>query len=520
VHVGLFHGGDFGFYDKLQLLGARGFEIQKDARAIAAPGVWEYGWGVDDRAMIDTVLAWIDSLPKGDRFFAVIIPITAHYPYAIPPDVTPAFPGTGAKDRFYSAVHFLDDAFGRLDRGLQQRGLSDDTALMYMADHGETVAERPRASAGRRLAYEPSLHIPFVIIAPKMFPGVQKNQRIGNHVDLVPTILDLMGFPPDERNHGRSLVADEFQPRRLFIGANNGPKYLGFIDGKQKFIVNRHSGFQELYDLTTDPFEQHNLAEDQQEKSDRLTAEALAFADGQLEHLKTAPSVPGDVDVQTGLLQNAMVSVKKADGSVVDCARDPADVASADDGVAVADTDLDKLPWRRVCPGFTQQPFLGQKMHRAGRTRACVLVNVPEGGGAVEIKLGKQPWLPFLTRIRAAVARSKLGDGDEAVLTAFGDGKQGQEKRIGEGNSYIRVTYPSSTDELVVRLSGERPLQSPVCLTFTEKAWRGRVPKEAKDDNDDKVTDDDTHGAVPAVETDDDKAEDDVHGAAPPVEKD
>ncbi len=493
VHPGLFHGGDFGFYDKLQLLGMRGFEIQKDARAIADGKLWEYGWGVDDRAVVDNVLAWIDSLPKGERFFAVIIPITAHYPYEIPPDVTPAFPGGSAKDRFDSAVHFLDGAFGRLNQGLQERGLADDTALLFMADHGETVAERPRAQAGRRLAYEPSLHVPFAIVAPSLFPSWQKNERVGSHVDLLPTILDLLGLPADPRHHGQSLLADNFEPRRILIGANNGPKYVGFVDGRQKFVLNRGSGLQELYDLDADPFEQHNLAEDQPEKAARLSSEVLALADAQLQHLKTAPRIAGDADVQRGTLDTGTVRVTKPDGAVVDCPRDDAGAGAGQ--ALVDDANPNLLPWRHSCPGFAHQPFLGQKLLHG---RACVLVNVPEGGGMMEIAVGAQPWLPFFTRVRTAIQRSALDDDDDATITVFGDGKQGQTRHVNKSKkASVRVTFPSSSHEVRVQISGSAPLRTPICLTFDEKAWRGSLGAKGADPKGDAdpKDDDDDHGA-------------------------
>jgi hypothetical protein len=480
IHPGLFHGGDFGFYDKLQLLGMRGFEVQKDARSIAQKDVWEYNWGVDDRAVVANVLAWIDSLPKGERFFAVIIPITAHYPYSIPPDVVPAFPGSGARDRFSSAVHFLDDAFGRLHEGLKERGLADDTALLYMADHGETVAEPPRAQAGRRLAYEPSLHVPFAIIAPSAFPSWQKSARMGSHVDLLPTILDLLGLPPDPRHHGQSLVAGaacgangapcfSYEDRRIFIGANNGPKYVGFVDGRQKFVLNRSSGLQELYDLDKDPLEQHNLAPSQREKVARLSAEVLAFADAQIEHLKSAPVIGGDVDVQLGVLATAIVRVIQKDGTKIECPR----AAGGDDD----DDDLARLPWRRVCAGLERQPFLGYQLYRTGSTtKACVLVNVPDDDATLEIEVGAQPWLPFFTRVRAAVNRKAVDDDDDATITAFGDGKQGQSRVISnhtKQTASARVAFPVSSHDVRVQVTGARPMRAPICLTFDEKAWRG-----------------------------------------------
>ncbi len=519
IHVGLFHGGDFGFYDKLQLLGARGFETQKDARALATKETWENSWGVDDRAVVDAVLAWIDSLPKGERFFAVIIPITAHYPYDIPPDVAPAFPGRSSKDKFDSAVHFLDDAFFRLHQGLAARGVASDTAIAYVADHGETVAEPPRASAGRRLAYEPSLHVPFVLLAPKLFPTAQTNARLGSHIDLLPTLMDALGLPPDERHLGQSLLSDDHVPRRAFIGASNGPRFVGFVDGKEKFFVNRYSGAAELYDLVTDPLEQKNLAGVDANKTARLIAEAIAFADGQLAHLTSAPRMSDDIDVQALLLANARVRVTKSDGSGVDCVRPDGDgvdgvngVNGVDDRAAAADNrGLDTLPFRRVCPGLTRSPFLGNALYRAGRTRDCVLVNVPDGGGSVDIVVDdknadgtRAGWLPFLTRVRAAVSKETAKGEARLRLTAFGDGKAGQNKPVG-GAGEVRVSFPSSQDTLTIRVSGDAALLGPVCLTFTEAAWR--TAKGAKTNAKTSATknDDDQRGAV-----DDDEA----HGKA------
>jgi hypothetical protein len=333
-------------------------------------------------------------------------------------------------------------------------------------------------------------------------------------VDLLPTMMDLMGLEKDPRHVGQSLVSSSFTPRRVFIGASNGPKYVGFIDGHTKLVVGRSTGLHELYDLEKDPEETQNLAEEYPKKTEQMTSEALAFADAQMVWLKNAPTMQDTIDVQRGLLDEAEVRVVKADGQVVPCTR-PAD--SVGDGAVVDISGFDKLPYRRDCPGETTRSFLGARPLVIGRPHGCVLVNVPEGGGAVEIVLRDQPWQPFLTRIRAAVDRTRLSRNDEAIITAFGDGKQGQEKPIGAKTDTVRVTYPSSTHELVVRISGERPLAAPVCLTFTELAWRlppektatisGKPPVAGAgqpmtwtgDEDDNTIHDDDGQGRKPGA---------------------
>ncbi len=523
IHAGLFHGGDFGFYDKLQLLGMRGFEVQKDARALAVSGAWDNEWGVDDRVVVDAALAWIDTIPKDERFFLVYIPITAHYPFAIPPDVTPAFPGSSSKARYLSAVHFLDSVYGRLVDGLKARGRFDETAILYTADHGETVAERPRAQAGRRMAYEPSLNVPMAIVSPSQFSKHEKSQRVVSHVDLLPTAMDLMGLAPDSRHLGRSAAAADFEARRVFIGASNGPKFIGFVDGRQKFVAGRSTGTFELYDLIDDPDETNNLAERDPAKIEQLTDEALAFADGQLRYLQNALPIDDAIDVQERVLEFAEVRVVDKNGKTTVCSR-PAD--SLGDDAKNDDDDLLALPYRRVCPGFEEPVMYGSQVRMIRRTHDCVLVNVPTGGGAVELVVRDQEWQPFVTRIRAAIDDRATGKDDEATITGFGDGIQGQTGDIGEDARTVRVSFPSSQKELVMRVSAEERLKTPICLTLTEAAWRKPRPKKpkpaAKGGEDDVAADVAIEDAVAADKDDKDGVgtdDDDHHGRTPRAQR-
>jgi phosphoglycerol transferase MdoB-like AlkP superfamily enzyme len=65
----------------------------RDAASLDDDSVWRHRWGVDDRATVSATLDWIDSL-HGDRFFAFVVPIAAHYPYEVPPDFPAAFTAT------------------------------------------------------------------------------------------------------------------------------------------------------------------------------------------------------------------------------------------------------------------------------------------------------------------------------------------------------------------------------------------------------------------------------------------
>lgn len=463
LRVGLFHGGDFGFYDKLMLLGMRGYEVMEDARAMSDPLVYdENEWGIDDRATVHHLLQWVDTLAPGDRFGALLIPITAHWPYWIPADVDPLKAPTSSKNQFLSAVHFIDAAFEELMQGLEARGLADDTAVIFLADHGETVGERPRASAGRRLAYEPSLHVPAVILAPGMWPGGAQSDRLVSHVDLVPTILDLLGFPPDARHHGTSILAPDREPQRLFIGASNGPKWVGFLDGDQKFVVNKTTGMREAYDLAVDPDERKNIVDELPPgEADRLEQDALAFVDAKLREIRSAPRKDDELDIEARFLEVAAVRVRRpaAGGGeeVVACA------APAGDPMGV-----------RLCPGEGPGVFQGRKKVKSGGTHDCLVVQ-PPARGVLEIEVKDQPWLPFLTRLRVVQTKPLRPEGTEAVpVEAWSDGEM-HGRRVTKTSGHVRMPFAYPREKLLVRIGGTGPSRRDLCVSLTERGWRNKA---------------------------------------------
>lgn len=471
VHAGLFHGGDFGFYDKLMLLGMRGYEIQEDARLMADPARWEENeWGVDDRATVDHTLSWIDTLPPGERFTAVMIPITAHWPYWIPSDVEPRFPGLGSRERYLSAVAFLDQAFERLMQGLEQRGLADDTAVIFLADHGETIGERPRATAGARLAYEPSLNTPFVILNPGMWTPGARSDRVGSHVDLAPTVLDLLGLPPDPRHHGVSLLQPDREPRRVFVGANNGQLWVGLLDGMNKFVLNTRTGVKELYDLRLDPDERKNLIDDAPaETVAALETETLLFSRGVMDFVHDTPPIGTDLDIQGELLARAEVRVRRParggageqDEETVTCLADPNDPLGP-----------------RECPGEEHSPFLGRMKKKAGgRVRDCVVLNAP-AHGTLEIEVDDAPFLPFLTRLRTAfVSQVPREDAADALTVEVEvDGEAAVRSQLVVPKR-ARVPFASPRGRFLLKVSGEGPAERDLCVTFTEKDWGNRWPQ-------------------------------------------
>jgi arylsulfatase A-like enzyme len=120
--------------------------------------------------------------------------------------------------------------------------------------------------------------VPLVIWNPALFKGAGRSQRISSHIDIGPTVLDLLGvdYPGDWQ--GRSYFAPmaDSGRRAYFYGAKDDYVF-GVRDGGFKYILNATLGRDELYDLKQDPDEKRNLAKDRPEQARALRRRLAAW---------------------------------------------------------------------------------------------------------------------------------------------------------------------------------------------------------------------------------------------------
>jgi hypothetical protein len=450
---GLFHGGAFAFYNKLALLGRRAYSIELDAEELAKTSKRQTNqWGIDDRAMVDATLDWIDTLPKGQRFAAVLIPITAHYPYWVPRDFRwrPKKRG-GRADAFRRAVAFQDQVFEELLRGFEKRGLYDDTLFLWLGDHGHAVFEPPRITPGVRGVYQANLHVPLLLVNSKLFPPslpekARVSHRLGSHPDLLPTMLDALDVPADPRHQGQSLLSKAYQPRRVYFAAQNG-KYLGFVENDTKFIVRTRRGRTEYYDLKTDPDEMTDLSERYAARKVADVEEATRFWGAARARIEGAPVLRERVSVHNLYpLFLRDVEVALVDGQ----ARTPCARASEDDA--------------RACPDLG--PALREKTSKVqGEKRHCVFVRVPPKG-EIELRVDDPDVLGLMHGTIMALP------GTPAPKTAFRirsivDGEVQGTVRLTRASG-ARPAHPRARRELryLVSRASETPADE-VCLQLT-----------------------------------------------------
>jgi arylsulfatase A-like enzyme len=260
-HTALFHSGRFMYLGMEAVVQNRGYEVLEDAGAIG--GNAQSSFGVDDPSTVQRALAWVDSLPRNDRFFLTYLPIAGHHPYDTP-EPGP-FPERKEQDRYLNALHYSDTSLSALLRGLRDRCLDQKTLFVIFGDHGEAFGQHPGNFAHSQFVYEENIHVPYFISLPGTIDRQVRVLRPISLIDTAPTILDLLGLSPPFDYQGSSVLNDS-SPMALFY-TDYSLGLLGLRDGPWKYIYELESRRSELFDLDHDPSETADLSPVQHDRT-------------------------------------------------------------------------------------------------------------------------------------------------------------------------------------------------------------------------------------------------------------
>ncbi len=204
---------------------SRGFEAWDDRAATA---------DTDIERTLGLGREFLRSLADGDRFFLFLHSYSVHSPYEPPepwrgrfwdvPPPTGAFPSTGENlkdvnrgrrpvddetvrfftDRYDESISYVDEQIGRFMADLESQGLLDTTVVLITSDHGEEFMEHGRLAHSQ--VYPECLHVPLILLAPGLVAGTRVAAPV-ELVDIVPSVLELVGAAPDEALPGHSLLS-------------------------------------------------------------------------------------------------------------------------------------------------------------------------------------------------------------------------------------------------------------------------------------------------------------------------
>ncbi|HSS40895.1 MAG TPA: sulfatase, partial [Polyangia bacterium] len=212
---------------------------------------------IDAQRRVDQLLAYYDQV-KPKRSFVWVHFFEPHEPYVAHDGF--AF-GGGDVDRYDSEIAYTDAAVGRLVHEVRAR--RPGTIVIVAADHGEEFEEHGGRYHGSSL-YEEQLHIPLIVSIPGLAPHVVDGQV--QLIDVTPTVLNLLDIPVPARMRGADLGPWLGSPPAA--AARLPPAFAELEDRRmvslagEKLICDMRQSLCAYYDLTTDPHEKRNLADE------------------------------------------------------------------------------------------------------------------------------------------------------------------------------------------------------------------------------------------------------------------
>ena len=153
-----------------------------------------------------------------------------------------------------AGIAYTDAQVERLFTLLRDRGILEDSIVIVTADHGEEFQEHGRLL--HEQVYEELIRVPLLLRVPGR--GAGRIGAIVRHVDLLPTVLELVGLPTPENVAGRSLVPlleGREEPARVVVARNQQGTQVAVSDGRFKLVAEPAAGRARLFDLERDPGE-------------------------------------------------------------------------------------------------------------------------------------------------------------------------------------------------------------------------------------------------------------------------
>lgn len=269
----------------------RGFDVYEAARpSVASADLLVDPVDMFDHA-VDRAIEWIATSSDGP-FFLFLHTYEAHHPYT--PDskilafLEPEYDGPLPKDisvdllqkinrgevtiddadrahiiaAYDAEIRSVDDAFGRLVDFLRERGLYDDTIIVFTSDHGEELGEHGFMGWHSHTLFDELLRVPLLVKLPgTLYAGTSAIDPV-REIDIAPTILAELGLDAPDAFEGTSLLG-------VLDGTGSVPPFA--VSRKDVVVSDDFASVRtaewkwfrgQLFDLANDPGETRNVAEE------------------------------------------------------------------------------------------------------------------------------------------------------------------------------------------------------------------------------------------------------------------
>ena len=193
---------------------------------------------------------------------------------------------------YYGSIAFDNELLGKVLQQLDASGERNRTLVIFTADHGEMLDDHRLWT--KMVFFDPAVRIPLIMHLPGVIEGGRETRALVEHIDVFPTMMDVLGYQTPAGVEGRSflplakgqtskhrdVVYSEFPNVPMYNPDGSYNPSLMQFDGRFKMVDNGDQIQPELYDQSADPLEIHNLAIEpaHQARVRKMLAEVRAWA--------------------------------------------------------------------------------------------------------------------------------------------------------------------------------------------------------------------------------------------------
>ena len=192
-------------------------------------------------------------------------------------------------------IRHLDDGVNRVLTALDESGLAENTIVILWGDHGESLLEH-KVYFDHHGLHDQVTHVPFIIRWPDKVPEGLRLNKMFQHHDIAPTLLNAAGVEIPKQMDGRSMwpqlsgaTTEGGRDYAIQVECTRMAKW-GIRTPDHRYILARQQDFygnpmRELYDMKADPEEENNLAEKQTDLSAKMEKELEGWIARRLKEL-------------------------------------------------------------------------------------------------------------------------------------------------------------------------------------------------------------------------------------------
>lgn len=263
-----FQNGAGNFEGRTQLVENFGYDEFYSLEDMDPDGFEKVAFGREENMMLEPSRQWLEQNGE-DPFLITYKTVSPHSRYLNPKRYGEVdFTEKEKLNRYLNSIRYVDFFLKNLFEQYKKLGLYDDTIFVIYGDHGEAFGEHGRYQHDN-VIWEEGLRIPLIVHDPERWKTGKRVDALTNHLDVLPTVLDLLNYRVEGRKYPGYSLLDPAEDRTLMFNCWYNDRCLASIRGSEKYIYHYGKRDEELFDLAKDPLEKTTLAGSREESEQR-----------------------------------------------------------------------------------------------------------------------------------------------------------------------------------------------------------------------------------------------------------